>query len=82
MASTWLFSDIPVQMCHFHQEQIVIRYTTLAPKLPAGIELLELVRTLPGSEEASFTEAFKFWCRTWKGFLDEKSIVIPFKQPS
>ena len=35
----WLFPGIPLQMCHFHQEQIVIRYLTLNPKLEAGIEL-------------------------------------------
>jgi len=74
MASPWLFPGIPMQMCHFHQEQIVIRYVTLNPKLPAGIELLELARTLPNTDVDSFTDAFKLWCRTWKDFLDEKSI--------
>lgn len=74
VALPWLFPGIPVQMCHFHQEQIVIRYLTLSPKLPAGIELLELVRTLPKTDEASFTDAFKLWCHTWHSFLQEKSV--------
>ncbi len=60
-------------MCHFHQEQIVIRYLTLHPKLEAGIELLDLVRTLPRTDEASFTDAFKHWQRTWHDFLQEKT---------
>ncbi|MFA5318966.1 MAG: hypothetical protein WC387_01210 [Candidatus Paceibacterota bacterium] len=36
VTTPWLFGDIPVQMCHFHQEQIVIRYTTQKPEWPAG----------------------------------------------
>jgi hypothetical protein len=73
VAVPWLFPGIPVQMCHFHQEQIVIRYLTLNPKLEAGIELLNLVRTLPKNDEASFTDAFKLWCRTYRDFLQEKT---------
>lgn len=73
VATPWLFSDVPVQMCHFHQLQIIIRYTTLNPKLEAGQELLELVRTLPNTDEASFTDAFNHWCRTWDSFLKENT---------
>jgi hypothetical protein len=74
VALDWLFPGIPVQMCHFHQEQIVIRYLTLRPKLEAGSELLDLVRTLPRTDEASFTDAFNLWCRTRHDFLQEKTI--------
>ena len=70
----WLFPGIPLQMCHFHQLQIVIRYLTLNPKLVAGIELLDLVRTLPTTDEASFTDAFNLWLRTYHDFLNEKTI--------
>jgi len=34
-----LFGDIPVQMCQFHQIQIVQRYLTRKPKSQAAIEL-------------------------------------------
>lgn len=74
VAVSWLFPNIPIQMCHFHMEQIVIRYLTLNPKLAAGIELLDLIRTLPKTDGASFTDAFKLWCRTWHVFLQEKTI--------
>jgi len=74
VGSPWLFPGIPIQMCHFHMEQIVIRYTTLNPNLEAGRELLELIRTLTTNDEASFTDAFNFWCRTWDEFLKEKTI--------
>lgn len=74
LALPWAFSGIPFQMCHFHMEQIVIRYTTLCPKLSAAIALLELVKTLPRTDAATFTDAFHLWCRTWDEFLREKSI--------
>ena len=74
VAADWLFPGIPLQMCHYHQFQIVRRYLTLNPKLPAGIELLDLVRTLPRTDEASFTDAFKLWCKTHHTFLQEKTI--------
>lgn len=74
VAVEWLFPGIPIQMCHFHQEQIIVRYLTLNPKLPAGVELLALVRTLPRTDEASFADAFKLWLRTWHDFLQEKTV--------
>lgn len=64
---------IPVQMCHFHQIQIVSRYTTRYPRLPAAKELLNLARLLPQTDEASFRYCLEEWCRKWKDFLDEKS---------
>ena len=74
VAVEWLFPGIPVQMCHYHMEQIVIRYLTLNPKLEAGIELLEIIRTLPRIDEASFSDAFNLWCRTHHAFLQEKTM--------
>lgn len=74
VAVEWLFPGIPVQMCHYHMEQIVIRYLTLNPKLEAGIELLELIRTLPRTDEASFSDAFGLWSRKWHAFLQEKTV--------
>ena len=74
VAVDWLFPGIPIQMCHYHQLQIVTRYLTLNPKLEAGIELLDLVRTLSRTDEASFTDAFTLWLRTWHSFLQEKTV--------
>ncbi len=72
----WLFPGVPVQMCHFHQEQIVIRYLTQNPKLEAGIKLLVLVKTLPASDEATFTTAFNAWCMKWHTFLQERTVDL------
>lgn len=70
----WLFPGIPLQMCHFHQKQIVVRCLTLNPQLQAGIELLELINTVTVTDEASFSDAFRLWCRTWKEFLNERTL--------
>jgi len=68
-----LFSDIPVQMCHFHQKQITRRYLTCNPKLPAGIELKTIVDTLTYATEKKFTVQFFDWCTKWDAFLKERT---------
>ena len=67
------FSDIPIQMCHFHQVQIVTRYITRRPKLPAGKELRTLTLLLKETDEASFSFWLKEWHEKWKDFLGEKT---------
>lgn len=64
---------LPVQMCHFHQIQIVSRYTTRHPKLPAAKELLRLVRLLPETDQESFEYWLHEWHTQWEDFLAEKS---------
>jgi len=68
-----LFSDIPVQMCHFHQKQIIRRYLTCNPKLEAGIELKAIVETLANTTEETFTSQFTVWCDKWDSFLKERT---------
>ena len=41
-----MLSKYPVQMCQFHQVQIVKRYLTNSPETTAGQELLHLIKTL------------------------------------
>jgi hypothetical protein len=74
VAVPWLFGDIPVQMCHFHQKEIVVRYTTLNPELPAGRELLALANTLAHSTKFVFTTALLEWCAKWDTFLKERTL--------
>lgn len=69
-----LFSDIPVQMCHFHQLQIVRRYLTLRPKLPASIELKAIADTLIGASEKEFTTKLFDWQNRFDSFLKERTI--------
>lgn len=63
----------PVQMCQFHQIAIVTRYTTKNPRLPAAIELKELVQLLTKTDQTSFKYWLKQWHERWENFLNEKS---------
>ena len=64
----------PVQMCHFHQIQIVNRYLTRKPQLPAAIELAALTATLTHTTKAAFTAALAAWWSKWKSFVTQRTI--------
>lgn len=66
-------TGVLIQMCHFHQEQIIVRCVTNNPKLEAGKEILDLIKTLPRTNEIEFTKNFDTWCGKWKEFLNEKT---------
>lgn len=68
------FEGVPVQMCQFHQKQIVVRYLTMKPKLQAGQELMKIVDFLTNTDKESFEEALGLWYEKWKNFLNERSI--------
>jgi len=68
-----VFRDKPVQMCHFHQKQIVRRYLTNRPKLDASIELKKIVATLAKTDEQVFTNELDTWYKKWGTFLKEKT---------
>jgi len=74
IALPFLFPGTPIQMCHFHQKQIIVQCVTLNPKLDAGKEILALVNTLTHTDEETFTEAFTVWCKRWHDFLNERTI--------
>lgn len=68
-----VFSDIPVQMCQFHQLAAVRRYLTSRPKLEAGQELKALAFSLTVSTEKIFSELLKLWYQKWHLFLKERT---------
>jgi hypothetical protein len=68
-----VFRDIPVQMCHFHQKQIIRRYLTNMPKLEASIELKLITETLTHTNELIFTNQLNEWHQRWKRWLKEKT---------
>ncbi len=69
-----LYKKVPVQMRHFHQKAIITRYLTRRPKLAPGIELRELVHSLPETDEESFTQNLSTWHEKWREFLAEKTV--------
>jgi hypothetical protein len=70
------FDQIPVQMCQFHQVAIIRRYITKNPKLPASIELKELVAMLKMTDKESFEGGLELWHTKWKIFLNERTTNI------
>jgi hypothetical protein len=70
------FGSIPVQMCQFHQVAIIRRYITKTPKLPASIELKELVAMMKMTDKESFEGALNDWFGKWEGFLNERTMNI------
>lgn len=68
-----VFSDLVVQICHYHQQQIVGRYLTTRPKTEAGVELKLISDTLTRIDEKLFGELLKKWHEKWGLFLKERS---------
>lgn len=68
-----LFRNMHLQMCQFHQVAIIRRYITKNPKLPASIELKEIVELLKQTDKESFEGALNDWSCKWKPFLNERS---------
>lgn len=75
-----MFSDIPVQMCQFHQIKIVTRYITGRPKLEAGRELREIALALTQLTEAQFANLLAEWHARWTVFLKEKTYTEDTKR--
>lgn len=68
-----VFSDLPIQMCQFHQIAIVKRYLTSRPKLEAGKELRAITLALPALTEKVFAELLGLWFNKWNKFLKERT---------
>ncbi len=75
-----VFNDLPLQMCQFHQIQIVNRYLTKNPKLHPSKQLKTVIEKLTKSTYFSFTENFKFWFENNKDFLNEKTMNLETKR--
>lgn len=71
-----VFEDIPVQICQFHQLQIVRRKLTLRPETDAGQELLRLTFTLAKSNDTAFTAALNAWFRIYESFISERTYLL------
>ena len=71
-----LFEPIPVQMCHFHQKQIIKRYITDRPRLEASKELKLIVATLTKTDEQTLTHELEQWYTKWEVFLKERTTDI------
>ena len=56
-----MFTDIPVQLCQFHQVKTISRYLTRNPKTEAGKAFWRLVLTLKSSTQSDFERNLEAW---------------------
>ena len=68
-----VFSDLVVQICQYHQQQIVVRYLTTRPKTGAGLELKMLAGALTKMDEELFASLLDAWYEKWSVFLKERT---------
>ena len=68
-----VFSGAVIQICQYHQQQIIQRYLTNRPKTEAGQELRLISSTLTRQPENSFIEALKEWHNKWRVLLAERT---------
>ena len=77
-AASVVWPHTKVQRCLFHVAAQIKRYTTLKPKLEAGIELLgianDLLRVRDADKAAAWLVEYARWCSCWESFLKEFTI--------
>jgi hypothetical protein len=67
-----LFEDIPIQMCQFHQIQILHRYLTRKPKAQAATELKKLTLKITKQTKVDFVNSLTDWYSHWADYLNER----------
>jgi hypothetical protein len=70
-----VFSGITIQICQYHQQQIVQRYLTGRPKTQSGQELKLISISLTKQTEKSFVEALNEWHEKWRLLLAERTLA-------
>ena len=68
-----LLKDIPVQMCHFHQQAIITRYLTRKPKMKASVDLKRISGYLGKVSQKKFEYLLDCWYMRHENFIKEKS---------
>jgi DNA-binding Lrp family transcriptional regulator len=66
------FAKYKIQMCQFHQVQIIRRYLTQKPELEASKELMKITRLLTITDKYSFIGMYNEWRDKWKDFINER----------
>lgn len=70
-----VFEGIPVQICQFHQLQIVRRKLTLQPETEAGQTLLSIGLHITKYTQASLKKDLDAWYKKYKYFIDERTYI-------
>lgn len=67
------YPAVPIQLCHFHQMQIIRRYTTQNPKTDCGKELKAIMRCLTEIEHDVFQSLVSICQENHTDFLNERN---------
>ena len=67
------YPNIPIQHCHFHQQQTITQCISRRPQLPASQELRTIALTLTSTNRKTFAKELKQWHQYWQNFLKEKT---------
>ncbi|WP_296405747.1 hypothetical protein [Psychrobacter sp.] len=67
------FKDTPMQMCQFHQLQIITRYLTRRPKNIASIALRQLALNIKDYDKTTFIQDLDSWYLTHQDYLNDRS---------
>lgn len=73
------YPQLPIQMCQFHQTQIIRRYTTNNPKTECGKELKVLMKSLTIDNESNFKTKLTSLHEKHQTFLKERNEQNQFK---
>lgn len=68
------FHRVPLQLCQFHQIQIVRRYVTGRPRLEAGRQLLKITCDLTKCGSSRFKRKLSKWLHRWSNFLNQRTM--------
>jgi hypothetical protein len=74
-----LFPGIPVQMCQFHQNQIIRRYLTNKPKSACAKDLKAICMKLTTSMRDEFELQLSHWYETWEWYINERTLATDTK---
>lgn len=69
-----VFRDVPLQMCHFHMKQIIIRNISTKPKTEAGQVLLAISQTLTYTDKETLRSRIQQFYAVYGNFLLERTI--------
>lgn len=71
-----VFKDIPIQICQFHQWQIVKKKLTTKPKLPSHQALLSIARKISKVDRKEFKKMLDLFLKAHHQELNEKTIIL------
>lgn len=71
-----VFEGIPIQICQFHQLQIVRRKLTLRPETEAGQTLLAIGFSISKKDEQTIAHELNDWFKKYGDFINERTYTI------